>query len=149
MGLLETAEAFFAKEQWVADRAKDAPVLRLAFQGKNGRWRCFLEAKEQLSQLVFFSVKDPPVPEERRAAVAELFMRINCRLNVGNFEVNFNDGIARCRSGIDVEGVGDVTPLVRNLAMLNVATMDKYFAALEGVIAGEAPMKALAAVPDE
>ena len=146
--LLEASEAFFAKEKWVVDRAKDAPILRLAFQGKHGRWRCFLEAKEPLSQVVFFSVKDPPVPEPRRAAVAELFMRINCRLNVGNFELNFNDGVARCRSGIDVEGAADVTPLVRNLAMLNVATFDKYLPALEAVISGEQPLKALAGVPD-
>ena len=146
--LLESAEAFFAKEKWVADRATDAPILRLAFQGKNGRWRCFLEVKEKLSQLVFFSVRDPAVPEARRAAVAELFMRINCRLNVGNFELNFNDGMARFRCGIDVEGAADVTPLVRNVAMLNVATFDKYLPALDAVLNGEPPLRALATVPD-
>lgn len=143
--LLETASAFFTQERWVFDTAKDAPVLRLGFEGKSGRWRCFLEAKEAMAQLVFFSVREGAVPDARKTAVAELLMRINCRLNVGNFELNFDDGLVRFRSGLDVEGVTSVAPLLKGLTLLNVATMDKYLPAIEHVVRGEHPVKALAA----
>ncbi|MBX7099513.1 MAG: YbjN domain-containing protein [Myxococcaceae bacterium] len=143
--LLETAKAFFTQERWAFDAAKDAAVLRLGFEGKAGRWRCFLEAKEPVAQLVFFSVRDGAVPDGRRAAVAELLMRLNCRLNVGNFELNFDDGLVRFRTGLDVEGVAPVAPLLRGLTLLNVATMDKYLPAIEQVVRGEHPVKALAA----
>lgn len=145
MTLLEAAEAFFKKEQWAYDKAKDSAVLRLGFDGKNGRWRCFLEVKEAVSHLVFFSLLEPEVPVAKRAEIAELFQRINCRLNVGNFELNLDDGIGRFRSGVDVEGVTDVQQVVRNLALLNVATMDKYLPAMDAVMRGETPLRALGA----
>lgn len=145
MTLLESAEAFFKKEQWVYDKAKDASVLRLGFDGKHGRWRCFLEVKEAVSHLIFFSLLEPAVPEKKRAEISELFHRINCRLNVGNFELNPDDGMGRFRSGIDVEGFTDVTQVVKNLALLNVATMDKYLPSVNAVMQGETPLRALAA----
>ncbi|MBL8952484.1 MAG: YbjN domain-containing protein [Myxococcaceae bacterium] len=145
-GLLETAKAHFDAERWAYDAAKDAPVLKLGFEGKNGRWRCFFEAKEEVQQVVFFSLREGAVPVERRAAVAELCSRINCRLNVGNFELNFNDGMARFRSGVDVEGVGLTPALLKGLTLLNVATMDKYLPALTAVVQGELPLKALGLV---
>jgi hypothetical protein len=146
--LLDVAKKFFTSEKWTFDAAKDAPVLKLGFQGRHGRWRCFFEAKEPVSQVVFFSVRDPAIPEERRPAVGELFNRINCRLNVGNFELNFNDGMARFRSGLDVEGVGLSEPLMKSLALMNVATMDKFLPAIDAVVQGEPPLKALGAVQD-
>jgi len=147
-GLLETARSFFDAEKWAYDAAKDAPVLKLGYQGRHGRWRCFFEAKEAIQQVVFFSLVEGAVPEDRRAAVGELCSRINCRLNVGNFELNFNDGIARFRSGVDVEGVGLSTAMMKGLTMMNVATMDKYLPSLQAVIAGEAPLKALGLADD-
>ena len=147
-GLLETARAHFDAERWAYDAAKDAPVLKLGFEGKHGRWRCYFEAKEEVQQAVFFSLLEGAVPAERRAAVAELCSRINCRLNVGNFELNFNDGVARFRTGVDVEGVGLSPALLKGLTLLNVATMDKYLPALQAVVQGELPLKALGLASD-
>jgi hypothetical protein len=146
--LLDVAKAFLSAKRWAFDQAKNEPVLRLGFVGKTARWPCFIEAKEPLGQLVFFSVRDQPVPGPKRAAVAELAMRINVQLNVGAFELNFDDGIFRLRSGIDVEGHGLDAALMSNLALLNVATMDKYLPALEAVLNGESPQRALASVTD-
>lgn len=121
-------------------------MLRLGFDGEHGRWMCFVEAKETLGQLVFFSVWPEPVPLEQRDAVAEYLMRVNCGLNVGNLELNFDDGMVRCRTGLDVEGQGLSEPLLHNLTLLNVATLDKYLPGLQAVLGGAAPAEAHAQV---
>src|SRR5512146_2920328 len=129
--LQDIAKDFLKKKGWSYDVSKQGPVLRMGFVGKNGRWPCYIECKEDLGELVFFSVREGAVPPPLRAAVAEYLMRVNCRLNVGSFELNFEDGLVRCRSGIDVEGHPLDKQLMANLALMNVATMDKFLPGLE------------------
>lgn len=117
-------------------------MLKLGFEGKNGRFLCFFEAKEAVAQVVFFSVRPGPIEKSRYAAVAELFMRINCRLNVGAFEFNLDNGMARFRTGVDLEGVQDPIVVIRNIVFMNVTTMDKYAPLLEAVVKGQAPADA-------
>jgi hypothetical protein len=148
MALLDVAKDFLKKKSWSYDVAKSGAILRLGFVGKNGRWPCYIEVKDDVGELVFFSVREGPVPAEQRAAVAEYLMRVNCRLNVGNLELNFDDGLVRCRSGIDVEGHKLDEQLMSNLALLNVATMDKFLPGLEAVLKGTAPKKALDSLKD-
>ena len=70
-----------------------------------------------VSTLVFQADMDPPllsvsarvpvlVPAERRAAVAEFFMRINQGLRVGRFLLDYQDGEACFRLEVEADVVG-------------------------------------------
>ena len=52
--ILDAAEHFFRDDNWNFERHPDRAVLRLPFSGKNGRWMCF--AQERNNQLLFYSV---------------------------------------------------------------------------------------------
>ncbi len=144
--LLETAKVFFQQQGWRFEPAVDEPILKLGFEGQNGRFLCLFEAKEEVSQVAFYVVRPGPIEPSKRAAVAELFMRINCTLRVGAFELHFDTGMARFRSGVDLENVTDAATVIRNLVLMSVATMDNYAPALSGVLNGQTPIEAL---PDE
>lgn len=141
--LLQTAQQYFQHQNWAFERVADEPTLKLSFGGKNGRFHCLFVAKEEVAQAIFFSICPVPVEQSKYAAVAELFMRVNCGLNVGAFEFNFDNGMARFRTGVDLDDVAEPIYLIRNMVLMNVTTMDRYTPALNGVLNGQSPIDAL------
>jgi hypothetical protein len=123
--------------------AEDPPTLHFAVQGENAAWMCVARIDEERAILAFFSLLAKPVPEERRAAVSELFTRVNYTLPVGSFELDLDDGDARLRTSIDLEGETAATGIVRRLLYANVAAMDFYYPCIEGVLDGMSPTDAL------
>jgi hypothetical protein len=142
--LLATAEAFFRQEGWAFERAKDEGILRLGFSGQSGRWLCFVEVKEALSQVVFVSTSTEPVEKPQVPAVAEFLMRLNSELVVGGFDLDYDTGHFRFRTALDSEGSSSWAPLFKNIVMLNVASFDRFAPGVKEVQAGASP-KAVAA----
>ncbi len=134
--LFELLTKFFAENEWLASRLGEEPVLQLAFQGSNGRWLCFAQAREEMRQVVFYSVAPVQVPEDKRMAVAEFITRANYGLILGNFEMDFGDGELRYKTSIDVENTTLNMELLQPLTFVNVSTMDRYMPGIMGVIYG-------------
>ena len=44
---------FFTEDDWTFTKIKGEPVLRMAFQGKNGRWTCYAKARTEKHNLSF------------------------------------------------------------------------------------------------
>jgi hypothetical protein len=75
-------------------------------------------------------------PPERRAATAELIVRVNYTLSLGSFELDFADGEITFRCGIDVED-GSLSPaLVRNLLRPCIAIPEHFIWAFRAVALG-------------
>lgn len=134
--LLAAITSFFQSDNWTFEKVHDRPVLRMSFQGKNGRWNCFAQVRvaSGLEQFLFYSVMPLNVPEPKRLAVAEFVTRANYGMAIGNFELDFSDGEVRYKSSIDASGV-ELTPgLIRPIVITNCLMMDKYFAGFMSVI---------------
>jgi hypothetical protein len=148
--LFETLSAFFSENEWLATRLGEEPVLQLAFQGTNGRWLCFAQAREEMRQVVFYSVAPIQVPAEKRAAVAEFTTRANYGLILGNFELDFGDGELRYKTSLDIEGVDLVPAMLQPLTFVNVSTMDRYLPGLMAVVyGGQSPEAAVEQIEAE
>lgn len=146
--LFETVQQFFVDEGWKAEPMEDEEAtLRMRYQGKRAAWTCYARVREALGQATFYSMASGTVPDERLEAVAELASRINSKLVIGNFEVNFDEGEFRYRTSLDVGPDGlDGVPFARLFGRLvgtNVAMMDTYIPAWLQVVGGEAPAQAL------
>jgi hypothetical protein len=138
---------FFEDDEWPFIPSEDGLVLKLPFDGRNGRWVCFAQAREAHEQFVFYSVYPVLVPEGRRPAVAEYITRANYGMILGNFELDYTDGEVRYKTSLDVEGA-DLTPaLIRQCVYANVLMMDQYLPGLIAILSqGMAPIDALAQV---
>ena len=112
-------------------------VVSFPYKAKNGRWRCYADARDDSFLCCFYSVFPETVPEEQRLAMAEFMTRVNYKLTVGSFEMDFYDGEVRLRTSIDVEGDRLSMALFRQLTVANVTMMDRYFPAIKAIISGE------------
>lgn len=127
---------FFEEDEWDFHWVKGMPVLSMGFNGKNGKWLCYAQAREDQQQFVFYSVCPINVPDNRRHAVAEFITRANYGMIIGNFEMDFNDGEVRYKTSIDVEGDQLRPQLIRQMVYANVIIMDRYLPGVLAVIYG-------------
>jgi len=67
-------------------------MLRVACKGENGEWLCHVMCLEDPDALVVYSSCPFAIPEERRAAMAELLIRATWGLLLGTFEMDMDDG---------------------------------------------------------
>jgi hypothetical protein len=115
---------------------------------ENGSWTVYVLMLEADEQVVVHSVFNPPVPEESRNAVAMLLTRANFGILHGNFELDLDDGTLRYKTSLDVRG-GELTEQwFENIVAANVGMFDRYVPAIEAVVDGEDPVKAVAAVEE-
>jgi hypothetical protein len=135
--LLDVMVKFFNQENWPFTRLNGKDVLRLGFQGKNGSWFCYAQAREEQKIILFHSVCPVNVPEDKRSLVAEFLIRSNYGMLVGNFELDYTDGEVRFKTGVDVEGTELTIALVHNLVYVNVLMMDRYLPGIMAVLYGD------------
>jgi hypothetical protein len=142
--ILEGIRKFFVDDQWPFTAVEGKTILRTGFSGKNGKWTCFAQARENQQQFIFYSVCPNAAPEDKRSAAMEFITRANYGLVIGNFEMDADDGEIRCKTSIDVEG-GELTPvLIRQVVYSNVMTMNKYLPGLMSVLyANVSPQQAI------
>ncbi|MBN1178254.1 MAG: YbjN domain-containing protein [Anaerolineae bacterium] len=145
--LLDALAQFFTADEWVFHPLEGRPMLRLGFRGQNGGWQCYAQAREEQSQVIFYSVMESNVPPEKRGAVAEYLTRANYGLYIGNFEMDFSDGEVRYKTSVDVEGGYLTHQMIKTLVYVNVMMMDKYLPGIMAVVyADKSPEEAVAAI---
>ena len=81
------------------DRARG--VLRAGLEGANAKWRC-MACADDAGRFVLVSIIPLKAPEPTRPACAELLTRINARLGLGHFDLDFNDGEIGFRTVVPV-----------------------------------------------
>jgi hypothetical protein len=148
--IFQTVVKFFDDDGWPYEQIEDEEILRLEYEGENGKWRCYANVVEDRQRFLFLSSLANYVPKLMRLEASEYLTRANFGMEVGNFEMDFSDGTVRYRTSVDVEG-GELTPvMIKNLVYVNIAVMDQYLPGLAKVVKdGLEPEKAIAEVEAE
>jgi len=121
--------------------------VQTQFQGDNGQWFCFAQAKDSVGQLVFYSICPVKAPKHKNVVLAEFLTRVNFGLLMDNFEMNFEDGQIRFKTSLDVEGDRLNEALVKNLVYANVFVTDQYLpGSLKAIYSDASPAEILAEI---
>jgi hypothetical protein len=149
-GLFDVVMSYFMEKGWPVAKHDELPILRLEYEGDNGSWFCYARVREDADQLVFLSVLSEKAPEDKRMAIAEYLTRANFGLNIGNFEMDFDDGEIRYKTSIDVTDATLTPGLIDPLVKASLVAMDDYLPGIRSVIAGETtPSEAIEKVHEE
>ena len=143
----EIVRAFFQSEEIAVEDAEDGKVLRVAFEGENGRFLGLVRVHEGTSVLAFYTLCPIEVPPEKMADAAELVARLNNGHVLGNLELDVDDGTMRFKTSVDVEGAELTEDLVANVVYANVASLDQMLPAITAVVVkGTRPRDAALAI---
>ncbi|KAJ4459503.1 hypothetical protein PAPYR_4560 [Paratrimastix pyriformis] len=102
-------------------------------------WTTAIRVNNTQDTICVYSVFGTNAPADRLSAVCEFITRANYDLPLGNWELDIRDGECRFKTSVDVEGCGDVGPLVKQLLGNNLGTFQRYVPGLRNVIAGGNP----------
>jgi hypothetical protein len=98
-------------------------------------------------RVVVYAALPDPVPERRRVEVAELLTCANGALAIGNFDLNFDDGEIRFRSGIDLGSTPLTDDLIDPLVQSCLVSVGDHAQAIRAVAVGsQTPSAAIEAV---
>ncbi len=125
---------FFLKDDWQFAKLEAESTLRLAFQGKNGKWKCYAKAREKQQQFVFYSVCPIKAQENKHLPITEFITRANYGMIMGNFEFDFPDGEILYKTSIDAGNDKLTYELIKQVVYTNVMMMDKYQPGIIAVI---------------
>lgn len=133
------------------ERDDDEDMLSFRLEDEDGHeWGCLAVAEEHAEQVMFYSVMLETTPPEHRPEVMRFVTLANYGMQVGNFELDLEDGEVRFKTSIDVEGVDLHEGLLRNLVELNLMMMGLYFDGLLAVMRGSMTAdQAIAEIEDD
>lgn len=115
------------------EETADPEVVRAAVASANGEWSLYVVCREEFGRCSIYSQAPWSAPEEVRMAMAELLVRINYGIAIGNFEMDFSDGEIRFKTSLDVAGGHLGHAMFEALLDSNLAAMDAYLPAIEAV----------------
>lgn len=138
---IESFTQFFDKQGWSYNQCSDRPVIHTGFTGDNGRWNCVAIAGPKDEHLLFLSILPCKAAPNRRAACAELLTRVNFGLTHGCFELDYEDGELRYRTGVALASAEASPELVEHLVFSNLCTVDRFFGAIMKVLYADASPK--------
>jgi hypothetical protein len=124
-------------------------TFRMPVRGLHGEWICIVRVFPESERLLVYSILSENVPVERRPRLAELFVRINYGLVLGNFEMDWEDGEVRYKTSMDLESITPTATVVRNLIFSNFFSTDRYFDVIEEAIHTEQALADLLAAAEE
>ncbi len=138
MGMIfDIVEEFFESNEWHYSQIENESILTMGVSGKNGKWTCYAQAKEDQEQFVFYSVCPVNASEDKLDALGEFITRANYGLIIGNFELDYNDGEIRYKTSIDVEGDRLSRALLEQLVYANLTITDRYLPGVMAVLYGD------------
>lgn len=150
ISLLETVISFLEDDDWSFARLDDPSLLRLAFQGENGRWNCYAKVREETQEFIFYSICPILAPEDKRSELSEFITRANYGMVIGNFEMDFTDGEIRYKTSVGVEGERLSMSQAKRIIYTNIAVMDQYLPGIIDVVENAAsPALSIARIEDK
>lgn len=139
MGKIRRAVNRFVKATgWEWKERNDGRAMRTFITGDNGVWPLIADWDEDEDLFTCYAVCSIHAPVEVRPAVAEYLTRVNWRLCVCGFEMDYRDGEIRLRMGLPISKGPLSQTMIRDIVFSSNAIMDRYLPGLMRVVFGGA-----------
>ncbi len=132
--LLDVVEEYLIEIGWKFEKDDDSDVIKTGVNAKNASFRLIIYSLEEKDLLTIYVAQDNNVPENKRILLAEFIARANYGLNLGNFDIDMEDGELGYKVSADLEGGTLSTDMVGNMVGAGVSTMDQYYPGLMAVL---------------
>lgn len=143
----ETVREFFDQNNLRYDVLEGKTRLITGFTSEHCDIRVHVNVDEEKSVVQVLSLVPINVPVHRRGAMAELLIRANDGLIVGNFDMSMKEGQVSYRASVCMADLAFPAAMMHPLIGLSMTTIGRYYPAIVGVaFRNESPSDAVASV---
>ncbi len=150
--LFDVALEWLNEEEWSFSEYRsednDNAWTKASYVADNARFDIVFDVYENIEIFAIYIYSPVNVPENKRLEVSELLTRLNWGMRVGNFELNMDDGLVRCKAVVDIEGSTLVTTMITNMLKAVLSTADKYFPMIMQICYGDKTAKELLSIEE-
>jgi hypothetical protein len=132
--LMEQVKAALTEMNWKYGEDPERPALLMGSSGRHGFYFCVLQLHPEQPLVLFYTHVQSRVPEEKRAAAAELLARLNYGMWLGNFEMDCSDGEIRYKTSLHLADGELTTEMLGTMIRANLSTIDRYLPAIMSVL---------------
>ena len=123
--LVEAIHAAFQQRGWHCEPVADRPVVESTFEAHHTRVRVHVQAFPEIAAVSIVGYASSDVPPGRCGVIAEMLMRLNEQLTVGNFELDYDRGRVFFRV-TNLFGKAPAPPeMIADLVHMAVAEIDR------------------------
>ena len=135
---------FFKSQDWLYTIIENKTIVILGISGKNGKFQCIADIREDEKRFVFYSICNANVPKEKQSLMSEFLTRINQGKFIGNFEMNFDNGEVRYKTSLFYDDYKLSSNTIQSMIITNIAMMDNSLTAIMQLIYNDIlPIQAL------
>jgi len=134
--LLGQLLAYFEMRGWPISQHDTLPLVRMEFATDHAEGVMFVQITPGRRRVVAYAALPDRVPPERRTDVAELLIRANGALSIGNFDLDLDEGEVRFRSGLDLGATPLTDELIDPLVQSCLVSVGDVAPAIADVAAG-------------
>ena len=136
---------YFGWKGWPVQVDESENLIRIKYQVRDETpWDVYIRYIQDRKIILFYTVLPNKIPIERRYKGAEFITRANFGLNVGNFEMDWEDGEIRFRTSIVLGNMDFDYSLIDEQLMVNLITTEDYYKGLiESVVGNEEPSRVI------
>ena len=146
---MKLAKEYLESDGWTYELLESHSTIAVGFEGKNGKWHCMVQTRENENQLIFYSSLENGIPESMIEKIMRFITIVNYRLVVGNFEMDISDGELNYKTALDLDGIDPPQSLIRNIIQTNLATFDRHLLGINSIIEGKSVNSALDIIETE
>jgi len=121
---------------WHPDRQEDGTLL-MGYECDAGLFACVAGIEPATGSLSFYACVPERCPPESRPLVGELLHRLNYGVQTVCFELDYDDGEVRVRSGVDLHSIEPTTGLFAETAETAAQALEVVLPALRALMAGQ------------
>jgi hypothetical protein len=137
--------------EWPVTEMEDGTGFAVDVEGSDGEWSALAITDDESQRFVFYSLSPVDAAPDRLGAMGELLHRINHGLVEGTFELDWDSGEVRLRSGIDMASLPPsvfdpelLRAIVSDVSTANIGIFDLYLSGLVAVSLGAEPAQVVA-----
>jgi hypothetical protein len=134
--LMPVVRGVIDRLEWTPDTQDDV-FARIRMSGKLFLYSLLIVVDDRARTIVCYGTLPVRADHARRAAVAEAVVRINQSLRIGSFDLDFDDGEIRYRTGCDVEGGTLTEHMVMTMVGNVCGSIERFAHALMQVLFGQ------------
>ena len=142
--IIDVVIEWLTEDEWKFDNPNENLVIA-GVKGENGNFRMFFSSDEDPHLFRLVLIPGFSIPENKRLEIAEFVTRANYGIQVGKFELDFDDGEVRYSAGLDLGGDCELTTgMVRAIMGRCASTLDRYTPGFMRILyAGLTPKEAI------